>query len=113
MEEIEELRRLLREEQLRREAEERRREEAESRALEEQRRREEAEELAEASQPHTLGEYLEACHSLNLAIQVVGRNVVTEVTQGSTVSFHPFGRRKLIGIIRSNLYGFEKQQGTC
>ena len=56
----------------------RRREEAESSALEwqrrcekEQRRREVAEERAQAQQPLTLHQYLEACHSLNVAMQVV------------------------------------------
>ena len=38
---------------------------------EEQRRREEAKERASASQPSTLYQYLETCHSLSLAIKVV------------------------------------------
>jgi len=67
MEDIEELRRLLREEQ---------------------RRREEAEDTAEASRPQTLQQYLEACHSLNLAIQVVTDRSLT--TQGDTTN--PTGR---------------------
>ena len=66
-EEIEELRRLLREEQ---------------------RRREEAEQLAKQSQPQSLQQYLEACHSLNLAIQVVTDPSLT--TQGDTTN--PTGR---------------------
>jgi hypothetical protein len=70
MEEIERLRCLLKE--------------AEGRALEEQRRREEAEELAKASQPQTLQQYLEACHSLSLAIQVVTDRSLT--TQGDTTN---------------------------
>ncbi|PNY19708.1 Uncharacterized protein TCAP_07480 [Tolypocladium capitatum] len=74
MDDIEELRRRLRE--------------AESRAEEEQRRREAAEELAEASRPQTLQQYLEACHSLNLAIQVVNDRSLT--TQGDTTN--PTGR---------------------
>ena len=61
------------------------RENAESRALEEQRRREKAEEL---SQPQTVRQYLEACHSLNLAIQVVTNPSLT--TQGHTTD--PSGR---------------------
>lgn len=81
MADIEELRRLLREEQ-------RLREEAESRASENQRRREDAEELAKASQPQTLQQYLEACLSLNLAIQVVTDRSLT--TQGDTTD--PVGR---------------------
>lgn len=55
---------------------------------EEQRRREEAEELAKASQPQTLEQYLEACHSLNLAIQVETDRSLT--TQGDTTN--PTGR---------------------
>ncbi|KAJ2894395.1 hypothetical protein MKZ38_007561 [Zalerion maritima] len=81
MDDVEELRRLLREEK-------RRREEAENRALEEQHRREEAEQLAKESQPQTLQQYLEACHSLNLAIQVVTDPSLT--TQGDTTN--PTGR---------------------
>jgi hypothetical protein len=78
MEEIARLRRLLEEAERRREEaerqvseEQRRREEAERQVSEEQRRREEAEGQALASQPQTLQQYLEACHSLSLAIQIV------------------------------------------
>ncbi|KAF5136461.1 hypothetical protein E5D57_000223 [Metarhizium anisopliae] len=67
MDEIEELRRLLREEQ---------------------RRREEVEELAKASLPLDLQQYLEACHSLDLAIDVVTDRSLT--TQGETTN--PTGR---------------------
>ncbi|KXJ84655.1 hypothetical protein Micbo1qcDRAFT_170061, partial [Microdochium bolleyi] len=81
MADVEELRRLLGEEK-------RRREEAESRALDEQRRREVAEELATASQPQALQQYLEACHALDLAIQVVTDRSLT--TQGDTTN--PTGR---------------------
>ncbi|KAG7132426.1 hypothetical protein HYQ46_009485 [Verticillium longisporum] len=68
--------------------EQRRREEAEDRILEEQQHRKEAEELARASQPLTLENYLEACHSLNCAIQVVTDRSLT--TQGDTTN--PTGR---------------------
>ncbi|KAH8651684.1 hypothetical protein BGZ61DRAFT_500921 [Ilyonectria robusta] len=109
MEEIESLRKQLREEQRlreeeqrRREEEQRRREAAEGRALEEQhqreeeqrrreeeqRRREEAEERAGASLPLTLHQYLETCHSLSLAIKVVTDRSLT--TQGDTTN--PTGR---------------------
>ncbi|KJK88393.1 hypothetical protein H633G_07733 [Metarhizium anisopliae BRIP 53284] len=67
MDEIEELRRLLREEQ---------------------RRRQEVEELAKASLPLDLQQYLEACHSLDLAIDVVTDRSLT--TQGETTN--PTGR---------------------
>ncbi|RYP39135.1 hypothetical protein DL768_010733 [Monosporascus sp. mg162] len=63
-------------------------EDAESRALTEQRRREQAEELAKASQPQTLQQYLEACHSLSLAIRVVTDRSLT--MQGDTTN--PTGR---------------------
>jgi len=94
------------EEQRRREEEERRREEAESRMLheqhlreeeqrrreEEQRRREEEqrrrEEAEKVSQPQTLEPYLEACHALSLAIEVVTDRSLT--TQGDTTN--PVGR---------------------
>ncbi|KAF2453121.1 hypothetical protein BDY21DRAFT_357348 [Lineolata rhizophorae] len=102
MDEISKLQRLLEESERRREEAEsraledrRRREEAESRALEDRsraledrRRREEAEELSKASQPRTLQHYLDACHSLNLAIQVVTDPSLT--TQGDTTN--PTGR---------------------
>ncbi|KAK8115619.1 hypothetical protein PG984_012121 [Apiospora sp. TS-2023a] len=65
-----------------------RREEEQRRREEEQRRREEAEELAKESQPQTLSQYLEACHSLSLAIQVVTDRSLT--TQGETTN--PTGR---------------------
>lgn len=81
MDEIEELRRKLREAESRVQQEQRRREE-------EQRRRELAEELTEASQPQILQHYLEACHSLNLGIQVVTAKSLT--TQGDTTN--PAGR---------------------
>ena len=109
MDDIENLRRLLAEEQARRqEAESRvldeqaRREEAENRALDEQRlredeqrrredeqrRREEAEIVARSARPQTLLPYLEACHSLSLAIQVVTDRSLT--TQGDVTN--PVGR---------------------
>ncbi|KAK1657518.1 hypothetical protein BDP55DRAFT_567084 [Colletotrichum godetiae] len=76
------------EEQRRREEEQRQREEEQRRREEEQRRRKKAEELAKASQPQTLQKYLESCHSLSLAIQVVTDRTLT--TQGDTTN--PTGR---------------------
>ncbi|EGY23835.1 hypothetical protein VDGD_05273 [Verticillium dahliae] len=91
-EELASLRQQLREEQRRREEEQRRREEAEGRILEEQRRREEEqrrrEEAEELARPLALEKYLEACHSLNHAIQVVTDRSLT--TQGDTTN--PTGR---------------------
>ncbi|KAH8878691.1 hypothetical protein GQ53DRAFT_756531 [Thozetella sp. PMI_491] len=75
-------------EQRLREEEQRQREEAESRVLDEQRRREEAEEVAKTSRPQTLEPYLESCHSLGLAIEVVTDRSLT--TQGDTTN--PVGR---------------------
>ncbi|PHH93273.1 hypothetical protein CDD83_8784 [Cordyceps sp. RAO-2017] len=95
MDSIEDLRRRLQEEQRRREEAEsrsaldrRRREEAESRSVLDQRRREAAEDAAEASRPQTIQQYLESCHSLFLAIEVVKRSSLT--TQGETTN--PAGR---------------------
>ena len=106
MDEIEEVRRLLREEQRLREEErrqreqerkeerrrleeeQRRREEEQRRREEEQRRREEAEELAKSSLPLTLQQYLEACHSLDVSVDVVTDRSLT--TQGDTTN--PTGR---------------------
>jgi hypothetical protein len=80
------------EEQRRREEEQRRREEAEIRVLHEQRRREEEqrrrEEAEKVLQPQTLEPYLEACHALSLAIEVVTDRSLT--TQGDTTN--PVGR---------------------
>jgi len=56
-----------------------------SQRQEEQRRREEAE---EASRPQTLPSYLQTCHTLNLAIEVVTDRSLT--TQGDTTN--PVGR---------------------
>ncbi|KAI1839791.1 hypothetical protein JX266_013997 [Neoarthrinium moseri] len=78
---IAELLRKLEESEQRLEEEQRRREE-------EQRRREEAEELAKETRPQALEQYLEACHSLSLAIQVVTDRSLT--TQGDTTN--PTGR---------------------
>ncbi len=55
---------------------------------EEQRRREDAEKSTEKSQPQALREYLEACHSLSLAIRVVTDRSLA--TQGDTTN--PTGR---------------------
>ncbi|KAI8686560.1 Protein kinase domain-containing protein [Fusarium keratoplasticum] len=91
----EEEQRLREEEQRLREEEQRRREAAEGRALkeqhqreEEQRRREEAEKLADASRPLTLQPYLETCHSLSLAVEIITDRSLT--TQGDTTN--PTGR---------------------
>ncbi|KAI1321137.1 hypothetical protein F5Y16DRAFT_389253, partial [Xylariaceae sp. FL0255] len=70
------------EEQRRREEEQRRREEEQRRRKEEQQRRESAERRAEGSQPQTLQQYLEACHSLSLAIQI-------ETNRSSTTQGEP------------------------
>jgi hypothetical protein len=99
MESIEQLRQLIREQQHQIEEEQRQREEAESRALEEQRQREKAENRAleiqhqleeskEITRPQTLKQYLEACHSLSLAIQVVTKS--SFVTRGNAAD--PTGR---------------------
>ncbi|RYP19772.1 hypothetical protein DL766_008357 [Monosporascus sp. MC13-8B] len=95
MDEISRLRRLLEESERQREESERQRKGAEIRVLEEQRlreeeqrRREEAEDLAKTSRPQVLQQYLEACHSLSLAIQVVTDRSLT--TQGDTTD--PTGR---------------------
>src|SRR5277367_1661702 len=60
---------------------------------EEQRRREGAEELAETSQPQTLGPYLEACHSLHLAIQVV-TDRSSQLGRTALVQMHRPGRQQ-------------------
>ncbi|KAK0655611.1 hypothetical protein B0T16DRAFT_15030 [Cercophora newfieldiana] len=93
--EIARLRQALAEQQRLREAaerrasdEQRRREEEQRRREEEQRRREEAEEVAKTSRLQTLTSYLEACHALNLAIEVVTDRSLT--TQGDTTN--PAGR---------------------
>ncbi|KAI9146620.1 Reticulocyte-binding protein [Paramyrothecium foliicola] len=116
MEEIERLRKQLEEAQRLREEEQRLRQAAESRALEEQQQREEqqrlreeeqrlreeeqrlreeeqrlrkeAEDRAVASQPLPLYKYLETCHALSLAIEVVTDRSLT--TQGDTTN--PTGR---------------------
>ncbi|KAI1357178.1 hypothetical protein F5Y08DRAFT_334047 [Xylaria arbuscula] len=64
------------------------RENAEKLTKEEQRRRKEEEERNEKSRPQALPQYLEACHSLSLAIQVVTEKSLT--TQGDTTN--PTGR---------------------
>ncbi|KAL1845632.1 hypothetical protein Daus18300_014487 [Diaporthe australafricana] len=77
MDEVAKLREALAKEQRRREEAEsrasdaqRRREEEQRRREEEQCRREKAEQVARTSQPQTLGCYLEACHSLSLAMKM-------------------------------------------
>ncbi|CVL09307.1 uncharacterized protein FMAN_15474 [Fusarium mangiferae] len=54
----------------------------------EQRRREEAEERADASRPLTLQQYLETCHSLSLAVEIITDRSLT--TQADTTK--PTGR---------------------
>ncbi|KAF1814806.1 hypothetical protein P152DRAFT_430801 [Eremomyces bilateralis CBS 781.70] len=81
MDDIEDLRRRLLEEQQLAATSQRQREE-------EQRGRKAAEELATTSQPQTLQQYLETCHSVYLAIQVVTNRSLT--TQGETTN--PTGR---------------------
>ncbi|KAL7622747.1 hypothetical protein AAE478_006425 [Parahypoxylon ruwenzoriense] len=85
---LQEERRRREEEERRREEEERRREEEERRREEEERRREEAEKRAEVLQPLTLQQYIDAYHSLSLAIRVVTDPSTT--TQGNTTN--PVGR---------------------
>ncbi|KAK3361655.1 hypothetical protein B0T24DRAFT_112663 [Lasiosphaeria ovina] len=86
--ELERLRKALAEAEDRASEQQRLREEAESRVVDEQRRREQAEEVAKSSQPLTLEPYLDACHSLSLAIDVVTDRSLT--TQGDTTN--PVGR---------------------
>ncbi|KAI1357175.1 hypothetical protein F5Y08DRAFT_245310, partial [Xylaria arbuscula] len=86
--EITRLRKLLEEEKSLRREEQRRREEEQRRREEEQRRREDAEKRAEDSRPQMLQQYLESCHLLSLAIQVVTDRSLT--TQGDATN--PTGR---------------------
>lgn len=68
--------------------EQRLREEEQRRREEEQRRREAAEADAQQAQPKALIEYLDACHSFSLALEVV--TDATSTTQGDTTK--PAGR---------------------
>ncbi|KAK4119690.1 hypothetical protein N657DRAFT_666476 [Parathielavia appendiculata] len=86
--EIARLRQALEEERRRREEAENRASQEQHRREEEQRRREKAEEIAENLQPLRLEPYLEACHTLSLAIKVVTDRSLT--TQGDTTN--PAGR---------------------
>ncbi|GAP83494.1 putative serine threonine protein kinase [Rosellinia necatrix] len=86
--EVARLRALLEAAEKRSAEEQRRRENAEKLAIEEQRRRREEEEHNRNSRPQALPQYLEACHSLSLAIQVVTEKSLT--TQGDTTN--PTGR---------------------
>ncbi|KAH7201282.1 hypothetical protein DER44DRAFT_783735 [Fusarium oxysporum] len=81
MEEVERLLKLL-------EGEQRRREAAENRAAEERQKREAIERRATASQPLSINPYLETCHTLRLAIDIVTDRSLT--TQGDTTN--PTGR---------------------
>ncbi|ORY64925.1 uncharacterized protein BCR38DRAFT_513253 [Pseudomassariella vexata] len=106
--EILRLRRLLQEKQQKLEDEQRRRVEAEGRVLNEQRRREAAEEAAQPSQLQTLQPYLEACHSLNLAIPIV--TDPSSTTQGDTTN--PTGRRFTQRIVPWRDFA-ARQAGVC
>lgn len=86
--EVARLRTLLEAAEKRSAEEQRRRENAEIVAKEEQRKRKEQEEDNKKSRPQALPQYLEACHSLSLAIQVVTEKSLT--TQGDTTN--PTGR---------------------
>jgi hypothetical protein len=88
MDELEKLRKQLQEERRLREEEQRLREQEQRLREEEQRRRAQAEERAIASQPLDLHQYLEICHSLSLAMEVVTDRSLT--TQGDTTN--PTGR---------------------
>ncbi|KMU78641.1 hypothetical protein CISG_01681 [Coccidioides immitis RMSCC 3703] len=91
--ELTRLRRLYEEEKRLREEEQRRREAAESNALEAQLRREAAEELARGAQPQTVEQYLEACHSLQLSIQIVTNPALTTQGEPTNPSNRLFPRR--------------------
>ncbi|KAK3363507.1 hypothetical protein B0T25DRAFT_562517 [Lasiosphaeria hispida] len=96
--EITRLKQALAEAESRREAAECRREEAETRALEEQRLRKEAEDAAKPLQLLQFGPYLDACHSLGHAIEVV--TDPSSTTQGDTTN--PAGRicpRRIVPVV--------------
>ncbi|KPM34590.1 hypothetical protein AK830_g11979 [Neonectria ditissima] len=86
--------------------EQRLRKAAESHFLDEQRRREEAEERASASQPLPLETYLETCHTLRLAIDVVTDCSLT--TQGDTTD--PTGRFYPRRIIPWDTFAIEQEK---
>lgn len=88
MDEIEQLKEQLRQQQRLREAAESSAFEERQQRLEEQRRREEAEQRASASLPSTLHQYLQICHSLDSSLKVVADRSLT--TQGETTN--PTGR---------------------
>ncbi|KAJ6445211.1 Rab-GAP/TBC domain protein [Purpureocillium lavendulum] len=79
----------LQEEQQRREEERKRREEADRQRDEANRQREAAEALAGSALPQTVPDYLEACHQLSLAIDIVTDKSLT--TQGEPTK--PAGRK--------------------
>ncbi|OAQ60414.1 serine threonine protein kinase [Purpureocillium lilacinum] len=85
----EEADRRFREEQQRREEERQRREEADRQREEADRQREEAVAVAAAARPQTIPDYLEACHQLSLAIDIVTDKTLT--TQGEPTK--PAGRK--------------------
>ncbi|KAI1506365.1 hypothetical protein F5X99DRAFT_415206 [Biscogniauxia marginata] len=115
--EISRLRHLLQQEKQKREEEQQKHEEeqrlrleAESRALEEQRRREIAEEAAKASQPQPLQAYLEACHSLNLAIQIEA--IWDRLSAGRSFSLRPvFPSPDQLEYVASVLYPIGSELG--
>lgn len=88
MESIEDLRLLLDEERRRREEADSRSKQTEGQHEEEQCRREAAEQLAIASRPQTIQQYVEACHVLDLSVQIITDRSLT--TQGETTD--PVGR---------------------
>ena len=67
--------------------------ERQRRCEEEQRRREVAEERAQAQQPLTIHQYLEACHSLNFAILVVTDRSLTTQDDLTDLTGRIFPRR--------------------
>ncbi|KAK4073571.1 hypothetical protein Purlil1_13013 [Purpureocillium lilacinum] len=88
-EEVAQLRRLLAESECRRVEADRQRQEADRQREEANRQREEAETLAAAARPQTVPDYLEACHQLSLAIDIVTDKSLT--TQGEPTK--PAGRK--------------------
>ena len=86
--ELESLRLRLAEQQRLREEEQRLREEEQRLRGQEQRRREEAERLVEPARPRTITQYLQGCHELSLAINVITE--ATSTTQGDATK--PAGR---------------------
>ncbi|KAK6070720.1 hypothetical protein SCUP515_08329 [Seiridium cupressi] len=106
---IAELQRLLEESEKRASEEQRRREE-------EQRRRKEAEELAKESRLQLLVQYLEACHSLSLAIQVddfaASQESIWERLTGGSFSSQPiFPTTNQIAYVTSLIHPINSELG--